>query len=1183
MPFSYANPTSGPSAGGIGWFDFGPGFTITPNQVITNLSGTLNNGDTVTFDMKLVTASGVPTSLSSISIPNGAAYFGNAGYTGMSPSSFVGLLSTFAGGASQMSLELTNIVVRDAQNNILPNYTGVVVDAQTTTGSALFSETQTYVTNGGNWSQLIQLGNTNVPTLTLNGQTASLVGNGPPLNAVFVLTTSSPTAMTLSMSWPNVPSTQGIAFGFATTHVHLEKNVAGRIDPADQFTLNVNGTPSGTATTTGSSSGIQTEKVDISAIPGNAYVINEAMAPGSVSLLSDYTQFVSAANATPAGSVPPTGNLPITFTPKIGDNVTYTIMNIAPEEFVKTVDKAYTDIGEILTYTISVENPNNFVINNVVVTDATPAGTTYLGNIVASEAYTGTDLTTGITFTTIPANTTATISWQVQVNTVPPVQTPIPNVGNVTVPGGTSGNTNVVSTQVNTAYVTVDKMASLLFAKPGDIITYTLMLNNAGNVAANNVVLTDNIPAGTTFVPGSVTGATGTPPTLNVASIPAGGSATVTFQVQVGTTIPNPNPLQNSATVAYTYTVDPQNPNGATGGRSSNIVNTQVNGAIVDTTKAVDLAYAAPGDIITYTLTLNNSGNVSADNVVLTDAIPTGTTFVPGSLVGATGTPPTLTLNAPITAGGSATVSFKVQVGTTIPVPNPLVNTATAAFTYTVNPQNPDGETGTSASNAVNTQVIGAVVDTLKTVDKTFAEPGDVLTYTLTLKNSGNTPANNVVITDAIPAGTTYVAGSVTGATGLPPTFSLINPIPVGGAATVTFQVIVDNSIPAVNPIPNNATVAFTFTSDPAVPDGNSGTSDSNTVNTQINSAIVGAEKTGIPAYANVGDTVSYTITLTNTGNVAANNVTLTDVIPTGTTFVPGSLVGATGTPPTLTLVNPIAAGGTATITFDVLIGDTLPNPNPLANRVTAAYAYTVDPLNPNGATGSATGGPANTQVNTAKLVITKSVDKMISYIGDTITYMISVKNTGNVSAANIVLTDLLTTGLSYVAGSLNVSVPYSGTLASGLILTNAIVAGETITLSFKAHVDAMPNPNPVANSLRATYAYTVDPAEPNAVSASATSNVVNTIVFRYNFGQQISDLIESVALEQAALAAIAQAEGAKIQKMVAMNGVTNQELLCLNASVSEMMDSLSLLEAVLKQKLNLVNCQINGTGSCNM
>ena len=1176
MSFSYANPTSGPSAGGIGWFNFGT-FTLIPSAAATTFSGTLNDGTKVSFDISLTPVSGTPRGFQAVTVPTfPGSNFGVSGYTGITGN--VALNSILIPQIGVNTVNISNIVVLDANNVPVSNYTVVLADAERTNQGEIW----TWNTNGGNWAILAELGNAVSPTLTgIGTQTANIIGINLVETNAYVLTTQSPTNLALTLT-NGISSREAFSIGFATTRVRLQKNIAGRADAADQFRLDVTGTPSGTATTSGSSSGIQTQSVELYAVPGNSYVISEAMAPGSVSPLSAYTQIVSAANATPAGSVPPTGSLPITFTPVLGDDVTYTILNVAPEAFTKTVDKAYADIGEILTYSIAVENPNNFDVNNVLVTDPTPAGTTYVGNITSSVPYTGTTLPGGITLTTIPANTTATVSWQVQVNSVPPIPTPIPNVGSVSVPGGTSGTTNAVSTQVNTAYVTVNKVASPAFAKPGDIITYTIMLMNAGNVPANNVVLTDSVPAGTTFVPGSVVGASGTPPTLTLANpIPAGGSATVSFQVQVGASLPNPNPVPNSATVAYTYTVDPANPNGASGTRDSNTATTQVNAAIVSTVKSADLSYAAPGDIITYTLVLTNSGNTGANNVVLTDNLPAGTTFVAGSVTGASGTPPTLTLNAAIPAGDSATVTFKVQVGDTIPVPNPLVNSATAAFTYTVDPQAPNGAGGSSVSNPTSTQVNGAVVTTVKAVDKTYAEPGAVLTYTLTLTNSGNTPANSVVITDAIPAGTTFVAGSVTGAAGTPPTLTLPNPIPVGGAATVTFQVLVDNAIPLVNPIPNSAAAAFTFTTDPTQPNGRTGVSDSNAVTTQINRAMVTAVKTATPDFADVGDTVSYTITLTNTGNVAANNVVLTDVIPAGTSFVPGTLLGATGTPPSLTLANPIPAGGTATVTFDVLIGNSLPKPNPIENSVAAAFTYTVDPARPNQASGTAVGGPAATQVNTARLLVEKSADKPISYIGDIITYQISVKNTGNVSADNVVLTDLLPTGVSYVPGSLLVSVPYSGTLASGLALTGPIAAGQTVTLTFRAKVDAIPSPNPILNQMKATYAYTVDPAAPDAQTAAAASNVVSTIVFRYNFGQQISDLIESVALEQAALAALANAEGAKIQKLVATDSVTTQELLCLNRSVSDMLDSLAMLESVLKQKLGITDCQINGMGVC--
>lgn len=1179
MSFAFANPGSGPSAGGIGWFNFGQGFTITPNQVYTNLTGTLLNGITVTFDLKLKTLSGAPANFAATTVPNGSTYFGNAtgGYTGLS-TSYVELLSTYPGAASQMSFELTNIIVRDANNVPLSNYSGVVVDAQTTTSSVAGPETQTYITNGGAWVELVQLGNTNPPTLNISGQTASLVGTGPPVTAVYVLTTTSPTAMTLNVSWPNTQSTQGIAFGFAASQMETRKIINGRRNALDQFVLNIGGFPSSSVTTSGATNGLQSIVASSNVITGNAYTINELMAPGSVSTLSDYSKTITGVNITPGGTQPVISPLPETVTPILGDIIKYTITNTPNPIATKMVSSMFAKSGDTLTYTVSVTNPGTIPATNVVVVDAVPSGTTFANGLTVSVPFTGSNPASGITLTSIPAGGIATVSWNVTVNSGIPPTNPISNQATIS-GAGYSYNTNTVATQVNFADVTVLKTVDKAFAGAGEIMTYTLQLGNLGNVNANSITLMDAIPNGTTFVPGSVTGATGIPPSLTLAApINPGGSAIITFQVKMGDSVPSPNPVSNTATANYSYTVDPAVPNGATGSKSSNTVTTLVNIAKVSTTKAVNLNYAEIAQILTYTLTVNNSGNTAANNVTITDAVPSGTTFVIGSVTGAIGVPPVLTLATPLAPGSTTTVTFQVLVGNTLPVPNPIVNTGNTSFVYTVDPALPNGASGIAPTNSVATQINDANLNTIVNVDKTVSDLGEVLTYTITLKNDGNVPLNNVVLNDPISAGTTYINGSLIGATGVPSALNIPDSIPVGGSTTLSYQVLVGNSVPVPNPISQTATAAFTFTVDPANPNGQTGTSNANTVNTLVSSAIIETTKKADKAFADVGDTITYTITITNSGNVAANNVVITDAIPTGTTFVLGSLVNATGTPPTMTLNAPVPASGNTVVSFQVLVGSVVPIPNPVENSAIAAFTYTVDSTHPNGATGISYSDSVQTQINTAKLVMQKSVDKTISYLSDTITYQISVTNTGNVSANNVVVTDILPAGTAMVAGSMIVSVSYVALSSTVLQLTNPLSSGETITILFKVLVTAIPNPNPIVNMASASYTYTTDSQNPNSVSAKAKTNAVTTAVFRNNFSQQISDLIQSVALEQAALAAIANSEGAKIQRMVIMDGVTNQELLCLNKSVSDMLDSLTMLETVLKQKLRVASCQIDGT-----
>ncbi|MEG1834804.1 MAG: hypothetical protein RR229_01650 [Oscillospiraceae bacterium] len=707
MSFSYANPGSGPSAGGIGWFNFG-NLTLNPGQIVPNLSGTLNDGSTVTFDMKSVPTSFVP--FTAVPTPVQYSYFGSAGYTGILGNTALKtpLLSAYN---TASTVEISNIVVKDPDGNPITNYTAVLADAESTNKFPQYTEYLKFTTVGGGPLNLFDTLGANPPTLAGNGtNVVTITGtNQSASQAAYVFTTQSPTAFSLETY-----GREAVAFGFAVTKVQVCKNIGDRINSADQFVLDIAGTPSDLITTTGSADGMQSPCAVVYGLPGNTYTINEQMAPGSVTPLSGYKQTISAVNLSPGGSIPPTGSLPINFTPALGDIVQYTILNSAPQIFKKTVDKTFAKPGDILTYTVTGINPNNYPLPGVVFTDPTPAGTTYIGNLAVSVPYTGTNPATGLTLT-MPANGTVTASYQVQVSPNAPVNNPIVNIASANVPGGTSGSTNPVSTQINYADLTttgnIIKSVTPLFAQFGDILTYTVTLHNTGNVPANNVVVTDVIPAGTTYVAGSTTASvpfTGDPTSaITLTSpIPANGTVTITFKVKLGNTAPPVNPVPNTASAAYAYTVDPSNPNGVTANGISNTVTTLVSKANLLITKSASESIGYIDDVITYNLVVKNSGNTPANNVVITDPVPNGTVLVPGSLsvsVPYTGDPNTaITLTGSIPAGGTVTITFKVKV-TAIPNPNPIVNVANAAYTFTVNPNNPNSVTGSSVSNSAST------------------------------------------------------------------------------------------------------------------------------------------------------------------------------------------------------------------------------------------------------------------------------------------------------------------------------------------------------------------------------------------------------------------------------------------------------------------------------------------------
>lgn len=340
------------------------------------------------------------------------------------------------------------------------------------------------------------------------------------------------------------------------------------------------------------------------------------------------------------------------------------------------------------------------------------------------------------------------------------------------------------------------------------------------------------------------------------------------------------------------------------------------------------------GSYVTYTVKVTNDGNTS-DSFTLASVHNTGTsTFTPGSETYYSD--PGLT--TPVTTVGPLAADAFVQVYLKVPIPG---GTSVGSISDDAGKATSTHDIAvTGSSTDARTTVIASPMTITKQVTKNNPTPNEVITYTITVTNTGAGTANNVVVTDNVGSVlgiSTFVSGSLklnnvvqsdtllSGNTITVP----VGPLTSNQSATIEFNVKINkpaNHAQAVSLSGANAGNTAEVTADGFSP------LDSAAVNITVYSPVITSNKTANPTSAKPGDTVTFTITAQNTGNDAAKNVVIKDDLTglavtykAGTVKLNSSplldsavLSGNTITVP----VSSIAAGVTATVTFDVTVNN---------------------------------------------------------------------------------------------------------------------------------------------------------------------------------------------------------------------------------------------------------------------
>jgi uncharacterized repeat protein (TIGR01451 family) len=354
-----------------------------------------------------------------------------------------------------------------------------------------------------------------------------------------------------------------------------------------------------------------------------------------------------------------------------------------------------------------------------------------------------------------------------------------------------------------------------------------------------------------------------------------------------------------------------------------------------------------------------------------------------------------------------------------------------------------------------------------KTVSRSQATIGDSLTYTVTVENRGPDAARGVAVSDLLPAGAQATSASSTlGTCTVAATVGCdVGTLPVGATAGITITA----SVSAVGTLTNTAT-ASSGTPDPDL--GNNRAS----ATTEATSADLSVTKTAAPDPVNVGDTLTYTLTVRNAGPSAAADVGLTDALDATTTFVSATPTQGTcaGAPTLVCLLGPLAAGAQATVEVRVI-----PRTARTLTNVAAASSATGDP-NPANNSGS-----TRTEVASADLSVTKTDAPDPITVGGSLVYKITVANAGPSTARSVRLDDVIAAGAAPVSAATS-----KGTCSSGRTVTcdlGAIAAGSRVTIQIRVKPRSA---GKLTNTAKAT-STTFDPITGNN-SATATTRVTS-------------------------------------------------------------------------------------------
>ena len=675
----------------------------------------------------------------------------------------------------------------------------------------------------------------------------------------------------------------------------------------------------------------------------------------------------------------------------------------------------------------------------------------------------------------------ATITYTVTVGTPPGgnfrlAQTVVSNDQGSTCP--TAGSDARCTTSVPIAGLHVLNGTDVATAKPTTVVHHTATFTNTGQVPYVGISVSDSVVGSSddatyngdaAATSGSLILETASGRITWTGDLPVGASVTITGSV----TVNNPDLGDRLLTTTVTTAAPGSNcPTGGTDPACRTRVVVQIPALTI--TKAANAFVATPGAPVGYTITATNTGETAYTGATVTDSLSgvLADATYDGNATATRGAvsyaEPTLTWTGDLAVGQSVVVSYSVHVNNPDLGGKLMVNQVQSDELGSTCP------TGTSSSScSTMVAVLVPVLDIAVTADRTTTVPGASVGYTVTVRNTGQTPYQGASVTVLL-SGALDDAGYAGGATASAGTVTFSDPqltwtgnVAIGATVTIGYALTVDD------PDAGDRQLLATVTS-PA-PGSTCGTAPQCASAVTVLIPGLAVSTTADRATATPGDLVTFTITVVNTGETdypaAALSTDLSAVVDDAAFGgqVTSSIGVATYTAPDLAWTGALHVGDTATIAYTVAVEDRVAGDRVLETTVVAPDQ---------GSTCQAgRGDPACTAtvvVLIPELTITKSASGPTTTPGGVVTYTIVADNTGQTAYVGAVVQDSLLGVLADATYDGDAEVVGGGTLGyadSVLSWTGDLLVGASATITFSVTVE---DPDPG------------DKAMTNAVTSSA-------------------------------------------------------------------------------------------------